>query len=34
MVAQQVEKNELAKALEDKIPIWARGYGDRLNYIF
>jgi hypothetical protein len=33
MVAQKVEKQDLVKALEEKIPAWAQEYGGKLNAI-
>ena len=33
VVAQKVEKQELARALEEKIPAWAQEYGGKLNAI-
>jgi hypothetical protein len=33
MVAQKVEKQDLAEALEEKIPVWAQEYGGKLNTI-
>jgi glutathionylspermidine synthase len=33
MVAQKMEKEELTKALEEKIPSWAREHGGKLNAI-
>lgn len=33
MVAQKVEKQDLAKALEERIPTWAQEYGGKLNTI-
>lgn len=33
MIAQKVEKQELARALEEKIPAWAQEYGGKLNAI-
>jgi hypothetical protein len=33
MVIQKVEKQELAMALEEKIPAWAQEYGGKLNAI-
>ena len=33
IVAQKVEKEDLAKALEEKIPAWAQEYGGKLNAI-
>src|SRR2546423_151390 len=33
MVAQKLEKQDLAKAFEEKIPAWAQEYGGKLNVI-
>jgi hypothetical protein len=33
MIAQKVEKQDLAEALEEKIPAWAQEYGGKLNAI-
>jgi hypothetical protein len=33
MVAQKVEKQDLANALDEKIPAWAQEYGGKLNAI-
>ena len=31
--AQKMEKQDLAKALEEKVPVWASEYGGKLNAI-
>jgi hypothetical protein len=32
-VAQKMEKQDLAKALEEKTPAWAQEYGGKLNAV-
>jgi hypothetical protein len=33
MAAQKMEKQDLGKALEEKVPAWAPEYGGKLNAI-